>query len=339
MRDPYSGESKAVISVDMMMAMINRRNFIALLTALPAALVSAQNRLPANRNIKWALCSLLWNSLPPGPFTDILDVMKETGFIGIRLAGYPHVLDQYGLTAAQMQSEFSKRDLRVVTVSFNAPLEDLAQRQQVLESARNAIRFLADCGADRLMVFSPSRTKPGANTPAAFQELCARCNQIGELAGEMGFTAGLHNHMGQMVQTQEEVDRFMSMTDPKLFGLSPDTAHLDLAGCDVVGTIERYKHRIKLLDYKDAKWTTPGTERVQPKGTVIPEDPSEERILSSIHDLGDGEIDFPACHKILKSVNYRGWICVDLDRAPLGPRADFERCGAYIVKRLEPIYS
>ena len=37
----------------------------------------------------------------------------------------------------------------------------------------------------------------------------------------MGFTAGLHNHMGKMVQTQEEVDRFMAMTDPKLFGLSP----------------------------------------------------------------------------------------------------------------------
>lgn len=265
--------------------------------------------------------------------------MKDTGFIGIRLAGFPHVLDQYGMTAAQMQREFSKRDLHVVTVSFSAPLEDPAQRQQVLESARNAMKFLADFGANRLMVFSPARTKPGADTPAAFQELCARCNQIGELAGEMGFTAGLHNHMGQMVQTQKEVDRFMSMTDPKLFGLSPDTAHLDLAGCDVVGTIERYKHRIKLLDYKDARWTTLSTERGQPNGTVIPEALSEERILSSIHDLGDGEVDFSACHRVLKSVNYRGWICVDLDRAPMGPRADFERCGAYIVKRLEPIYS
>jgi inosose dehydratase len=237
-----------------------------------------------------------------------------------------------------MQSEFSKRDLHVATLSFHAPLEVPAQRQNVLESARNAMKFLSDFGANRLMVFSPSRTTPGADTPAAFQELCARCNQIGELAGEMGFTAGLHNHMGQMVQTQEEIDRFMSMTDPKLFGLSPDTAHLDLAGCDVVGTIEKYKQRIKLLDYKDAKWTTPASDRPHPNGTVPPEDSPEERILSSIHDLGDGEIDFPACHRILKSVNYRGWICVDLDRAPLGPRADFERCGAYITKRLEPIY-
>lgn len=240
----------------MMVRMISRRDFIASLSILPAALASAESRLPANKNIKWALSSLVWNSLPPVPFTSILDVMKETGFIGIRLAGFPHVLDQYGLTASQMRSEFSKRDLHVVTVSFNAPLENPAQRQQVLDSARNAMKFLADCGANHLMVFSPLRTKPGADTPAAFQELCARCNQIGELAGEMGFTAGLHNHMGQMVQTQAEIDRFMSMTDPKLFGLSPDTAHLDLAGCDVAGTIERFKHRIKLLDYKDAKWTT-----------------------------------------------------------------------------------
>ncbi len=322
----------------MMVRMISRRDFIASHSMLPAALAGAENRLPANRNIKWALSSLVWNSLPPVPFTNILDVMKETGFIGIRLAGFPHVLDQYGLTAAQMQSEFSKRDLHVVTVSFNAPLEDPAQRQQVLDSARNAMKFLADFGANRLMVFSPVRTKSGADTPAAFQELCARCNQIGELAGEMGFTAGLHNHMGQMVQSQEEIDKFMSMTDPKLFGLSPDTAHLDLAGCDVVGTIERYKQRIKLLDYKDAKWTTPAADRPHPTGTVAPEDSPEERVLSSIHDLGDGEIDFPACHRILKSVNYRGWICVDLDRAPLGPLVDFGRCGAYITKRLEPIY-
>jgi L-ribulose-5-phosphate 3-epimerase UlaE len=63
------------------------------------------------------------------------------------------------------------------------------------------------------------------------------------------------------------------------------------------------------------------------------------RFFSSIYDLGDGEVDFSACHKVLKSVNYRGWICVDLDTARSGPRADFERCGEYIVKKLEPIYA
>jgi sugar phosphate isomerase/epimerase len=318
--------------------LMNRRDFIASLSLLPAVLTNAEGSLPANRNIKWALSSALWNNRPLSPFTSILDDMKATGFIGIRITGFPHVLDKYGLTAAQMQQEVSRRKLNVATISWGGPLDDPAQRQQVLDSARNAMKFLADFGANHLVVFSPNRTRPGADTPAAFKELCARCNQIGELAGEMGFTAGLHNHMGEMVQTQEEVDRFMSMTDAKLFGLSPDTAHLDLAGCDVVGTLERYKHRIRFLDYKDAKWTTPTTDWVQPNGKVLPKDSAQARFFNSIYDLGDGEVDFPGCHGVLKSVNYRGWICVDLDTARRGPRADFERCGAYIVKKLEPIY-
>ena len=197
-----------------------------------------------------------------GPFTDILDVMKETGFIGVRLTGFPHILDRYEITEAQLRREISKRDLHVVTISLSGALYDPEQRQKVLESAKQAMTFLKDFGANHLVVFPPARN-PETGTPAAFKTLCERCNQIGEVAGEMGFTAGLHNHMGQMVQTQEEVDRFMAMTDQKLFGLSPDTAHLYLGACDVVQTLNRYKHRIHFLDYKDAKWTTPTKDWVE----------------------------------------------------------------------------
>jgi inosose dehydratase len=322
--------------------MINRRSFIASLSLLPAALARAQEQLPANRHIKWAVSAALWNYFPPVPFTSILDVMKETGFPGIRVTGFPGILNKYQLTAAQMQQEVSKRNLNVVTISWNFPqgsLQDAAVRQQALDSARNAMKFLADFGANHLVVFSPSRTRPGADTPAAFAALCECCNQIGELAGGMGFTAGLHNHMGQMVQTREEIDRFMAMTDPKLFGLSPDTAHLDLAGCNVAGTIERYKDRIRFLDYKDAKQTVADKDVVQPNGRVLPKDSTNASFFDSIYDLGDGEVDFPACHRVLKSIKYRGWICVDLDTARLGPLADYQRCGAYIVKKLEPIYA
>jgi inosose dehydratase len=316
---------------------VNRRGFLVSVPALSATLAAA-TRLPANRNVKWALSSALWRHYPPCPFTTILDVMKATGFIGVRLADFPRLLEQYGLTEAEMHRQVSKHNLHVVTISWGGPLCDPAQRRQVLESARTAMKFLADFGANHLVVFSPGRTKPGANTPAAFRELCARCDQIGEVAGEMGFTAGLHNHLGEMVQTPEEVDRFMAMTDPKLFGLSPDTAHLYLAGCDVVGTLNRYKHCIHFLDYKDAKWTTPGRDWVLPNGQVLPKDSPMARFYASIYNLGDGGVDFPGCHRVLKSVNYGGWICVDLDTAREGPLSSYERCGAYVVKKLQPIY-
>lgn len=316
---------------------MGRRAFLAAIPALYAALAAA-TPLPANRNAKWALSAGLWDHYPPCRFTDILDIMKETGFTGIRLTGFPGILKRYGLTQTQMHREVSKRGLRVVTISWGGALCDPARRRQVLESARSTIKFLADFGANHLVVFSPGRTTPGANTPAAFRELCARCNQVGELAGEMGFTAGLHNHLGEMVQNQDEVDRFMAMTNPKLFGLSPDTAHLYLAGCDVVRTLGRYKRRIHFLDYKDARWTTPTKDWALPNGKVLPKDSRSAKFFASIYDLGDGNIDFPACHRILKSVSYRSWICVDLDTARKGPLADYRRCGAYVVKKLEPIY-
>jgi sugar phosphate isomerase/epimerase len=318
---------------------MNRRDFVASLSLLPAALaMAAEKHMPANKNVKWALTSALWNYFPPGPFTDILDVMQETGFIGLRVTSFPQILDKFGMTQAQMVREVAKRNLHVVTISWNGPLEDPTKRQQALDSAREAMKFLADFGASHLVVFSPSRTRPGADTPAGFAALCDCCNRIGELAGGMGFTAGLHNHMGQMVQTREEIDRFMAATDPKLFGFSPDTAHLNLAGCDVVATLDRYKDRVRFMDYKDSKWTTPAADWVQPNGKVLAKDSQEAKFFSSIYDLGDGQVDFPGCHRVLKSVQYKGWICVDLDTARKGPRASYERCGAYVVDKLEPIY-
>jgi sugar phosphate isomerase/epimerase len=74
-----------------------------------------------------------------------------------------------------------------------------------------------------------------------------------------------------------------------------------------------------LADYKDAKNIS-------------------DKLQDDIFDLGDGDVDFPGCHRVLKSISYKGWLCVDLDVARKGPRASYERCGAYVVKTLEPIY-
>ena len=317
---------------------MNRRTFLAHLAICSTAVASSAARLPANRNIKWALSLALWNQLAPCSFTDILDVMKDTGFPGIRLTSFNSFFQRYNLTLAQLHREVSRRNLNIATISWGGPLHDPTQRAKVLDSARDAMKFLADFGANHLVVFSPARVSEPATPPEVLRELAKGCNQVGELAGKMGFTAGLHNHLGEMVQTPEEVDQFMSMTDPKLFGLSPDTAHLHLAGCHVVSTFERYKHRIRFLDYKDAKWTTPAQDWREGNGKVLPKDSSQARFLASIYDLGDGEVDFPACHRILREVEYRGWICVDLDTARRGARRSYQRSGAYIVRELEPIY-
>jgi len=315
---------------------MTRRSFV---TALAARLAVAANRLPANKNIKWAVSAGLWSHYPVAPFTEILDVMKDTGFPGVRLTGYPGILKTYNITASQLEKEVSKRNLNVATISFGGPVNDPAQHKAVVEKAKEAMRFLQIFGANHLVVFPPSRMKAGQDVDAGFRAMCTGFNLIGEAAGEMGFRAGVHNHLDEMVEGPGEVDRCMELTNPKLFHFSPDTAHLYLGGSDPVKMFEKYKNRIMFMDYKDARWTTPKADVVLPNGKVHKQDSSSAKFFESIYDLGDGDIDFPALHRILKQVSFKGWNCVDLDRTRNGPRASYEHCGQYIVNKLEPIYS
>lgn len=295
--------------------MITRRTALGSLAAL---LLNAATDLPANRKVRWALGSNLWNSYPDTRFTDILDIMRDTGFIGLRLTQYPQILTKYGITPAQMEAEVNKRNLHIITISFNGAADDPAQHAEVLKRARDSMTFLKRFGANRLVVFSPRRGK----SDEAFVTMCRFYNQLGETAGEMGFKAGLHNHLGQMVETPAEIDRCMALTDPKLFHFSPDTAHVYLAGGDTAAILDKYKSRLMMADYKDARRA----------GLTA-------KFVNNIYDLGDGEIDFPACHRVLRSISFDGWICVDLDIARNGPRVSYERCGSYIVRALQPIYA
>src|ERR1700733_4032161 len=127
------------------------------LGAMAATLARAAGRLPANKNVKWGLGSNLWNYFPRVPFTDILDVMRDTGFIGLRLTQFPQILKTYNITAKQMQEEASKRGCQIVTISFNGPAQDPARRGEMVASARAAMGFLKEFGAKHLVVFSPTR--------------------------------------------------------------------------------------------------------------------------------------------------------------------------------------
>jgi sugar phosphate isomerase/epimerase len=315
---------------------MKRRTFLA---SLSLALARAAGTLPANRNIKWAVSLGLWSHFRRAPFTDILDVMRDTGFIGMRLTDFPRCFETYGLTPSQMEKEVSKRKLQICTISFNGPSHDPAKHEKVLADARRALTFLKTFGAKELVTFTPARLAPDADIIPAFDAMADFFTRLGELARDMGFRVGLHNHLGELVEKASEIDLIMAKVDPKLLYLAPDTAHLHLAGADVVRTFEKYKNRLIFADYKDAKWTAPAADWLEDNGKVHAKDSSEARFLSSIYDLGDGEIDFPACHRILKSIEYKGWLCVDLDTARKGPRASYERCGGYIVNKLEPIYA
>ena len=94
-------------------------------------------------------------------------------------------------------------------------------------------------------------------------------------------------------------------------------------GGDPVAFFEKYKRRIIYMHYNDIRGYYRG----------LPGYPD------NVVELGRGIIDFPALHRILKSVHCEGWITIDLDNARISLLERSKIQKEYIDRVLAPIYS
>ncbi len=147
-------------------------------------------------------------------------------------------------------------------------------------------------------------------------------NALGEIAKKDGIKVAVHPHVSGLIENIRQIDQLMDETDPQLFFFGPDTAQVWMGGADPVRVIEKYKRRIAYLHYKDIQ----GYYR------------DSKDYLNNVIELGRGVIDFPAIHRILKSVNYKGWITIDLDNARVSPLESAKINREYIDRVLNPIY-
>ena len=324
---------------------VNRREF---LTATAATLGAFRERLEGqsqgDRNLRWAVSMFLWTSTQwrddgSARFTDMLDVIKDTGFDGFRLTGWPASLEKYNMPVPVLEKELEKRGLRIATLSFSGQADEPVEQPQIEQSAHKACQLLKHFGATELAVFSPRRVNK-VLVREHLRRACEFYNRLGDLCATYGIRPGLHNHsQGQLVESQDEVEMMLNQTDPKRFGWAPDTIHLYIGGCDVVGLFEKHGHRLICMDYVDVKYTYAAQDLHVPNGAVEKAGSHNATFMLSNQDLGDGVLDFPALHRVLKRNRYKGWIIVDHHYAAVSPARSFTRCRQYIREKLDPIYS
>ena len=90
-------------------------------------------------------------------------------------------------------------------------------------------------------------------TEEQWQTVARGFNEMGAYARSKGMYFTVHHHMGTGVQTAEEIDRLMELTDPELVFLLFDSGHLTFAGIDPVPVLEKYAHRVKHVHLKDVR--------------------------------------------------------------------------------------
>jgi sugar phosphate isomerase/epimerase len=172
------------------------------------------------------------------------------------------------------------------------------------------------------------RTAVGADFDAArLDRVIDVLGTAAEVLAAEGVRAGLHNHVGTWIETEEEIERALAAIPASLLGASFDIGHLAWAGIDPVRMLERHADRLVDLHVKDLDLTVAAASRAEPApySTVV------DRGLFREPGLGDMDLD-----AVLAALPDRwdGWVMIEVDRASMDPRASADVSRAWVDARL-----
>lgn len=270
--------------------------------------------------IKLGIAPIAWTN------DDMPDLGSENTFeqcvSEMALAGFEgcEVGNKYPKDTSVLKKALDMRGLQIANQWFSSFV--LTQPMEKVEKDFIAqCEFLKAMGAKRIGASEQSFSIQGQmNTPVfdakyvmndgEWDKFAKGMNRLGEIANSMGIKLVYHHHMGTVVQTAEEIDRMMDMTDPDKFALLYDTGHLAYCGQDYLAVLKKYAKRIAHVHLKD----------VRPE---VVEKVKKEK-LSFLQGVragaftvpGDGCIDFAPVFDELDKSGYEGWMIVEAEQDP-----------------------
>ena len=139
----------------------------------------------------------------------------------------------------------------------------------------------------------------------------AKLSELAKWMADQSMTLAYHHHMGSMIEAQGDIDWLMEETSDEVTLLF-DTGHLHFGGADVLGTLDKWGHRVQHVHFKDVRERVTQMIRSQNKSFL------DAVIAGAFTVPGDPEgcIDFQAVTDKLKAMDYSGWIVVEAEQDP-----------------------
>ena len=257
-------------------------------------------------------------------FGQMLDELAETGYTGTELGDWGYMPTDPG----RLKSELEGRGLVMLGAFVPVALKDPASHGPGLATALKTAHLLGAVASDPkpYLVLAdnngtvPTRTQnAGRVTPelglgaAEWQTFAEGANKIGRtVLAETGLQTVFHHHCAGYVETPEEIEQFLSLTDPGAIGLVFDTGHFayGAGNCDVIQGMERFKNRIRYVHLKDCEPEIAQQARTEGWNYF-------EALRHGVFcELGKGGVDFPAVLHWLKQNVYTGYVLVEQDVLP-----------------------
>jgi inosose dehydratase len=230
----------------------------------------------------WEMLGDAWT----GSVDDILDWVAAASYQGIEITN--SMIREYDQRPADFATAIRTRGLSLAAFAYASPagLTDPDARARELEGAEKAMRFVAAFPGVVLALggaSSPQRTHVERKIGLAAEFY----NEVGRRGRKAGVPVAFHphSHHGSILESREEYERVMALTDPEIVGWNPDTGHIVRGGQPLLETLRHFASRIRHVHLKDAD----AANNWQP--------------------LGKGVCNIPATLALLeKEIGYSGWI-------------------------------
>jgi inosose dehydratase len=264
------------------------------------------------------------------PLEHVLGEARDIGFAGIELGGkFPR--DPPTLTAL-----LARFHLALVGGWYSASLLTRSAREEIA-ALQAHLELLKALGSRVFIIAETSnaihgdRSRPLSGTPrlgrADWASFGAKLTEVADHVAAAGLRLAYHHHLGTVVETGEDLDRFLESTAPSV-GLTVDTGHAALGGVDAVSLIRAHPQRVAHVHCKDIRGKIFGTLKAE-GGSFL------QGVLDGMFTVpGDGDLDFSKLMQTLAQIRYSGWIIVEAEQNPAiaDPRR-YGELGLTVLKR------
>jgi inosose dehydratase len=246
------------------------------------------------------------------PLESVLEEARDVGFAGIELGG------KFPKDPNVLRALLNRHQLALVGGWYSANLltRSAASEIQALQAHLELLKALG-CGvfilAETSNAIHCDQTSALSATPrladSRWDEFGRQLTDVADYLAAAGLRMAYHHHLGTVVESQQDLDRFLKSTGPSV-GLTVDTGHAALGGVDPLALIRDHPLRVAHVHCKDIRSRVFQGVKSEGKSFL-------SGVIGGMFTVpGDGDLVFAGVMQALAKIGYAGWIIVEAEQDP-----------------------